>query len=177
MYAKALRELVGAVRDDGCQRAAPLRESSPSSQTWPGLLKPRRATGGTIQFTPASGPVKHEEDSLAGRRADPPALPGVLQGLRLLLRRVGAVRCAEAALKGGGADRHFPHENSPHALVTRESGKGCHLRRGVPLVEQSFCHVEPDHLHVPGRRGGQFVVKESSEMPRAHIYVLGELAE
>lgn len=115
-----------------------------------GLLRPRRATDGTIQFTPASGLVKHEEDDLAERRAGPPALPGVVQGLRPLLPRVGAVRCAEAALKGGWADRHFPHENSPHTLVTRKSRKGCHLRCGVPLVEQSFCQVEPDHLHVPG---------------------------
>lgn len=31
-----------------------------------GLLKPRGAADGTIQFTPASGPVKHEEDNFAG---------------------------------------------------------------------------------------------------------------
>lgn len=53
----------------------------------------------------------------------------------LLLLRVGSACCAEASLIGGGAEGQFPHENSPHTLVIRESGKGCRLRCGMPLVE------------------------------------------
>jgi len=58
-----------------------------------------------------------------------------MESFVLLLLRVGSACCAEASLIGGGAERQFPHENSPHTLVIRESGNGCRLRCRMPLVK------------------------------------------
>lgn len=69
MYAKALRELGPVPYEMMVANAQHSYVNRPRrAMTCVGLLKPRRAADGAIQFTPSLWADEHEEDNLAERQ-------------------------------------------------------------------------------------------------------------
>lgn len=95
----------------------------------------------------------------------------------LFLLSLFAAGGGEAALVGGGTDGQLACEDAAQALVAREAGHGCRLRRGVPLVEERLRDVEADRLDVAGRGGAQLLAEQPGEVTRTDVESPGELGE